>query len=285
MRTQNLSWKGVTKGNCRDPIWKGCVTAVRTLSWEAEASGNSSIKQEAAQNGWLSWVALSLPQQENVLWFCPRWLTSCYIQVLPGLLASGRFYQCGPLAEMGGMCWLCLVTQSCLPPWTVAHQAPLSLGILQARILDWVAMPSSRGSSPPRDWTQVSRIAGRFFTNVSHQENSRILEWVAYPFSRATSWPRNWTRVSCTASRFFICLATREVWWEGYGAITLRLTLGSPPVRIPKVTAPLKGSCLQKFPGGPVVRTFFFFTAKSLGLTSGWGTKISHVVWYGQINK
>ena len=32
-------------------------------------------------------------------------------------------------------------------PWTVAHQAPLSMGILQARTLDWVAMPSSRGSS------------------------------------------------------------------------------------------------------------------------------------------
>ena len=50
-------------------------------------------------------------------------------------------------------------------PWTVAHQAPLSLGILQARILEWVAMPSSRGSSQPRDGIQVSCIAGRFFTN------------------------------------------------------------------------------------------------------------------------
>ena len=29
-------------------------------------------------------------------------------------------------------------------PWTVARQAPLSMGILQARILEWVAMPSSR---------------------------------------------------------------------------------------------------------------------------------------------
>ena len=37
-------------------------------------------------------------------------------------------------------------------------------GILQARILEWVAMPSSRGSSQPRDWNQVSHIAGRFFT-------------------------------------------------------------------------------------------------------------------------
>ena len=37
-------------------------------------------------------------------------------------------------------------------------------GILQASILEWVAMPSSRGSFRLRDWTQVSCIAGRFFT-------------------------------------------------------------------------------------------------------------------------
>ena len=37
-------------------------------------------------------------------------------------------------------------------------------GILQARILAWVAVPFSRGSSQLRDWTQVSRIAGGFFT-------------------------------------------------------------------------------------------------------------------------
>ena len=38
-------------------------------------------------------------------------------------------------------------------------------GILQARILEWVAFPFSRGSSQPRDRTQVSLIAGGFFTN------------------------------------------------------------------------------------------------------------------------
>ena len=38
-------------------------------------------------------------------------------------------------------------------------------GILQARILEWVAFPFSRGSSQPRDRTQVSRIAGGFFTS------------------------------------------------------------------------------------------------------------------------
>ena len=46
-----------------------------------------------------------------------------------------------------------------------AHQAPLSLGILHAAILEWVAMPSSEGSSQTRDGTQVSHIAGRFFTD------------------------------------------------------------------------------------------------------------------------
>ena len=49
--------------------------------------------------------------------------------------------------------------------WTVARQAPLSMWILQARTLEWVAMSSSRISSQPRDQTQVSHIAGWFFTN------------------------------------------------------------------------------------------------------------------------
>ena len=38
-------------------------------------------------------------------------------------------------------------------------------GILQARILEWVAFPFSRGSSQPRDRTQVSHVAGGFFTS------------------------------------------------------------------------------------------------------------------------
>ena len=42
--------------------------------------------------------------------------------------------------------------------WTIACQDPLSMGILQARILEWVAMPSSRGPSPPRDQTRVSHF-------------------------------------------------------------------------------------------------------------------------------
>ena len=43
------------------------------------------------------------------------------------------------------------------PPGSSVHR------IFLARILEWVAMPSSRGSSPPRDWTRVSCAGGRFF--------------------------------------------------------------------------------------------------------------------------
>ena len=52
-------------------------------------------------------------------------------------------------------------------PWTVALKPSSVHGILQARILEWVAVPSSRGSSQSRDLTCVSCIsciAGRFFT-------------------------------------------------------------------------------------------------------------------------
>ena len=53
--------------------------------------------------------------------------------------------------------WLCNSIDCSLPGSSV-H------GILQARILEWVAMPSSRGSSQPRDQTHISCIAGGFFT-------------------------------------------------------------------------------------------------------------------------
>ena len=53
----------------------------------------------------------------------------------------------------------------CSPPGFSVH------GILQARVLEWVAMPSSRGSSQPKDWTQVSHIADGFFTIWSRWPN------------------------------------------------------------------------------------------------------------------
>ena len=65
----------------------------------------------------------------------------------------------------------CLVAQSCrlfATPWTVARQAPLSMGILQARILEWVAYPFSRGSFQPRNRIGVSE-SGRILYQLIYQ--------------------------------------------------------------------------------------------------------------------
>ena len=58
-------------------------------------------------------------------------------------------------------------------PWT-ACQAPL-YEILQARILEWVAVPFSRGSPQPRDQIQVPPTAGRFFTVLATREAFMLL--------------------------------------------------------------------------------------------------------------
>ena len=76
-------------------------------------------------------------------------------------------------------------------------------GILQARILEWVAFPFSRGSSQPRDWTQVSHIAGGLFTHWATREAQEY--WSGYPIPSlgGSCQPRNWTGVSCNAVRLF----------------------------------------------------------------------------------
>ena len=121
----------------------------------------------------------------------------------------------------------------CSPPGSSVH------GILQARILEWVAISFSRRSSQPRDQTQVSHIAGRCFNLWATREaltfynilmqlltqscptlcipmdcsppgfsihgifQATVLEWVAISFSRRSSQPRDWTWVSCIAGRHF----------------------------------------------------------------------------------
>ena len=55
-------------------------------------------------------------------------------------------------------------------------------GILQARILEWVTIPFYKGSSQPRDQTQVSCIAGRFLTSWATREACMVLEDVLISF-------------------------------------------------------------------------------------------------------
>ena len=133
--------------------------------------------------------------------------------------------------------------------WTLASQALLTKGILQARILEWDAMPSSKRSSQPRDQSHISCVSciGRQILyhwchlgspldpygedmkwscsvasdsetawTVAYQASpsmgffqARILEWVAISYSRRSSRLRNPTQVSCIAGRCFTDWAMR----------------------------------------------------------------------------
>ena len=79
----------------------------------------------------------------------------------------------------------------CSPPGFSVH------GILQARILEWVAIFSSRGSSWPWDWTRASCTAGRFFTT---EPPGKLHFWIVLGISNflgrlSSLWdqlPQNW---------------------------------------------------------------------------------------------
>ena len=60
-------------------------------------------------------------------------------------------------------------------------------GILQARILEWLPFPFSRGSSQPRDQTQVSHITGGFFTSWATREAQEY--WSGYPIPSPADLP------------------------------------------------------------------------------------------------
>ena len=72
--------------------------------------------------------------------------------------------------------WLTLVT-----PWTVACQAPLSMGISRQEYWSGLPFPSPRGSSWPKDRTYVSCIAGRFFTAEPYVYISYIYTYINIP--------------------------------------------------------------------------------------------------------
>ena len=79
---------------------------------------------------------------------------------------------------MGSLPLKVLVTQSCPAPCNPMDCClPGSSGILQARILEWIVIPFSRGSSWPRDWTRVSCTTGRFFTVWATREAFIQTEW------------------------------------------------------------------------------------------------------------
>ena len=84
-------------------------------------------------------------------------------------------------------------------PWTAAYQASLSMGFSRQEY--WSGLPL------PSPWPHI----------VHGILQVRILEWVAFSFSRGSSQPRDWTQVFCIAGGFFTSWATREAqeYWSG----------------------------------------------------------------------
>ena len=78
----------------------------------------------------------------------------CYVDIWLYL----SFINCSCCCSVGKLCLTLCDPMDCSPPGSSVH------GIFQARILEWVAISSSRGSSQPRDPTPSPALAGRFFT-------------------------------------------------------------------------------------------------------------------------
>ena len=110
----------------------------------------------------------------------------------------------------------------CSPPGSSVHR------ILQARILEWVAISFSRGPSRPRNWTQVSCMVGRFFTDWASRE---ALSWVSFAAKSEVGWGKNFSLLvqlrqntllahNCVSSYCCPCVPRDAFWLVGNAART-----------------------------------------------------------------
>ena len=119
----------------------------------------------------LEWVAIPF---QRFSWPGDRTPVSCI---------AGRFFT----TELSGGL-LFIESESCSVMSDSLWQQDYTVhGILQARILEWVAFPFSGGSSQLRDGTQVSCIAGRFFTCWATREAQEY--WSGYPIPSLVDFP------------------------------------------------------------------------------------------------
>lgn len=169
-----------------------CTTSLRAVQIQRRGPRPSSLKGRVSKK----------------LYTCFKTMTKCTGRVLLLLLKviSGIMHCPGTstffiiLRDMETWFWLCYPhgekwkSLSCVQlfatPWTI--QATLCVpmdytvhGILQARILEWVAVSFSRGLSQPKDQTQVSHSAGRFFTSWTTREAQYQISMHYFSFETA----------------------------------------------------------------------------------------------------
>ena len=103
----------------------------------------------------------------------------------------------------------CSVMSDSVTPWTVAHQAPLSMGFPRQEYWSGLSFPSlGEKAMAPHSSTLAWEIPWtKAAVHGVAEGQTRLSD---FTFSRGSSWPRDWTQVSCIAGRFFSIWATRE---------------------------------------------------------------------------
>ena len=131
---------------------------------QSSKKGNAQVAQDCRYRIWpLQLLFVLYPNLWNSFWmnyscsYFEIFLDICFFLSSQKCHLAWFLLLCAAFSHSG-------VSNSLQPQWAVAHQGPLSMGILQTRILEWVAMPSSKGPSQPRDWAWVSLIADGCFT-------------------------------------------------------------------------------------------------------------------------
>ena len=121
----------------------------------------------------------------HVWCFATLWTAACQFPLFPTNSRSIKSLQ---------FIWLFVTLWTVAPPGSSVH------GILQARILEWVAIPSSRGSSQPRDWTCIFCIADISFIAESPEKPLRawylnVIKWKWWPHMRSQVRLFPWSRL------------------------------------------------------------------------------------------
>ena len=93
--------------------------------------------------------------------------------------------------------------------WTVAHQAPLSMGFSRQEYRS-ASSYTSPGDLPNQGLNPGLQHHRQILYQLSHRRSPRILEWVAYAFSSGSFWPKDWAGVCCVAGWFFTNWAISE---------------------------------------------------------------------------
>ena len=118
-------------------------------------------------------ISLSNHQSKIQVIICP--CEACYILKSKAEVKSNEYSTCPCVCTQSlGHVWLGAT------PWTVAHQAPLSMGFPRQENCSGVAISSPRGSAPPRGWTQVSCTGRWILSHWPPGRTSSMFPWVFF---------------------------------------------------------------------------------------------------------